>query len=206
MDVIERYFNSDGENIYEAVSLPSMPDNRGHLLLLNRELVVIDEVIYSEEMHYTLLAGAEGISLEKIRPEAESAGSMNWHSASESSGWGTPGKENSVYNKIPQSDDQVVFSSGRLSPDNDGYEDVLVIDLNLDGPGNVVTVSVFDETGGFIRKIAENMLAGNHATIVWDGTYKNGSLVDTGIYIILIELFNDKGKARFWKKVCTVIR
>jgi len=206
LKVIERYPASDGESIYEAGFLPSMPDDRGHLLLLNRELEVIDEVIYSEEMHYPLLAGSEGISLEKIRPEAGSAVSMNWHSASESSGWGTPGKENSVYSTVPKQDDEVMFSSRRISPDNDGYEDVLVIDMNLEGPGNVVTISVFNETGGFISRIAENMLAGNHATVVWDGTYINGSLVDTGIYIILIELFNDKGKTRSWKKVCAVVR
>jgi len=186
--------------------MPSMPDDRGHLLILNRELEVIDEVIYSEEMHYPLLAGSEGISLEKIRPEAGSAVSMNWHSASESSGWGTPGRQNSVFSRLPEADDKIMFSSGRISPNNDGYEDVLVIDMNLEGPGNVVTVSVFDETGGFVRRIAENMLAGNHAAVVWDGTYKNGSLVDTGIYIILIELYNDRGKTKAWKKVCTVVR
>ena len=204
--VVDRYFRSEEDNIHYAGSLPSMPDSRGHLLLMNRELKMIDYVIYSEKMHYPLLSGVEGISLEKVRPEALSGSSMNWHSASESSGWGTPGRENSVYSTIPLQDDQVIFSSGRISPDNDGYEDMLVIDLNLEGYGNVVTVTVFNETGGFIRRIAENMLAGSNATIVWDATCRNGSLVERGIYIILIELFNDKGKTRSWKKVCTVVR
>jgi len=44
-------------------------------------------------MHYSLLKGNEGISLEKIRPDLPSDESMNWHSASESVGWGTPGAE-----------------------------------------------------------------------------------------------------------------
>ncbi len=204
--VTGRYFTSEKENIFSIRSLPSMPDDRGHLILLNRELDIIDEVIYSDEMHYPLLGGKEGVSLEKIRPEAASDNSLNWHSASESSGWGTPGKENSIYSRVPQSEDQVIFSSGRISPDNDGYEDFLVIDLNLEGLGNIVTVTVFDETGSYIRKITENMFAGTGAVIVWDGTADNGNLVRTGIYILLIELFNDKGKIKTWKKVCTVIR
>jgi hypothetical protein len=183
-----------------------MPDARGHLLLINRELEIIDEVIYSDDMHNPLLSGNEGISLEKIRPQIESSNSLNWHSASESSGWGTPGRENSVYCEAPGTESQIILSSGRISPDNDGYEDLLVIDINSEGIGNVVTVSVFDETGGYIRRITENLFAGNQASVVWDGTSADGNIVSTGIYIILIELFNDRGKTKSWKKVCTVIR
>jgi len=204
--IINRYYTSDGKYIFDIPSLPSMPDNRGHLLLLNRELDLIDEVRYSDEMHYSLLADNEGISLEKIRPQSASDNRMNWHSAAESAGWGTPGKENSVFSRIIQTDDRVVFSSGRITPDNDGYEDLLVIDLNLESLGNVVTVTVFDETGNNVNRIAENLFAGNGASIVWDGTADDGNLVNTGIYIILIELYNDKGKTKSWKKVCTVIR
>jgi hypothetical protein len=204
--IIAGYFTSNADNIYYARSLPSMPDNRGHLLLFSRELDIIDEVIYSEAMHYSLLSGTEGISLEKIRPQIASDNSLNWHSASESSGWGTPGTENSVYSDISSIDDQILFSSGRISPDNDGYEDVLVIDFNLEGLGNVITVTIFDETGGYIRRLTANLYAGSAASIVWDGTSGDGKLVNSGIYIILVELFNDKGKTKSWKKVCTVIR
>jgi uncharacterized protein YuzE len=131
---------------------------------------------------------------------------MNWHSASESSGWGTPGTENSVFCEVLQTDDEILFSSGKISPDTDGYEDVLVIDLDPKGMGNVITVTIFDETGYFIRRIAENLYAGSAASIVWDGTADDRTLVRTGIYVILIELYNDIGRTKFWKKVCTVIR
>ncbi len=204
--VINRYFTSNMKCIFNVSSLPSMPDDRGHLILLNRELDLIDEVRYTDEMHYSLLADNEGISLEKIRPRAASSDRTNWHSAAESAGWGTPGKENSVSSRIIQTDDRIALSSGRITPDNDGYEDLLVIDLNLEGLGNIVTVTLFDETGSYVRRIAENMLAGNGASIVWDGIAEDGFLVNTGIYIILIELYNDKGKTKSWKKVCTVIR
>jgi hypothetical protein len=204
--VIERYHSSDSESIFSSSSLPSMPDNRGHLLLLNRNLDLIDEVSYSEEMHYPLLVSKEGVSLEKIRPEMESGENTSWHSASESSGWGTPGKENSVFTGGPEGKDRIAFSSARISPDNDGTEDALVIDINAEGLGNVISVTIFDETGGFVRKLSENFFAGNKASVVWDGTANDGSLVSTGVYIVLIELYNENGKTKSWKKVCTVIR
>ncbi|HOU03497.1 MAG TPA: lamin tail domain-containing protein [Bacteroidales bacterium] len=200
------YNSSDRENIHKASSLSSMPDDKGHLLLLSRKMDVIDEVVYSEKQHYPLISDNEGISLEKIRPDLPSMTGSNWHSASESSGWGTPGAVNSVYNAVNSSGDQLILSSRRISPDNDGNEDVLIIDFNLEGNGNIISVTIFDETGNFIKNLAENFLSGDHATLAWNGLNESGSLVQTGIYIILVNLYNDKGKIRSFKKVCTVIR
>jgi len=204
--VAARYPASVSENIFKLTSLPSMPDDRGHLLLLNRQMDLIDEVLYNEEMHYSLLSEHEGISLEKVRPDLPSDESMNWHSASESTGWGTPGAENSVFSSKLSVADEIGFSSAKISPDNDGFEDVLIIDINCEGLGNTVSVTLFDETGNLVRKVAENYFAGNRASLIWDGTEDDGSLVSTGIYIVLIELYNDKGKTKSWKKVCAVVR
>jgi flagellar hook assembly protein FlgD len=70
----------------------------------------------------------------------------------------------------------------------------------------VVSILVFDESGNYISKIATNLFAGAEASFVWDGTAEDGSSVRTGIYIILISLYDDTGKTAKWKKVCTVIR
>ena len=63
--------------------------------------------------------------LRKHDPWNKSNEVSNWHSASESSGWGTPGAPNSVFVEMPVTSDKVVFSSSRITPDNDGYEDIL---------------------------------------------------------------------------------
>ena len=187
--LLDRFFSSDPDNIFEITSLPSMPDDEGHLILYGRDLDKIDEVYYDENMHYSLLGSYEGISLEKIRTGSPSADRSQWHSASQVSGWGTPGAPNSVLSEQPENRDMVIFSSTRITPDNDGYEDFLVIDLKLKGIGNVVSVTVFDETGSFVKKIADNILAGSEASIVWNGTAEDEKLVNTGIYIILIDSF-----------------
>jgi hypothetical protein len=204
--ISDRYFSTDPEYLFETGSLPSMADDAGHLILFNRELDRIDEVLYNEEMHYSLLSGYEGVALEKTGPRNRSEEAINWHSASESAGWGTPGAPNSVFVELPTASDKVVFSSSKITPDNDGYEDILVIRLKLTGNGNVVTVMVFDETGNYIKKIATNMFAGPEASLIWDGTADDGSPVNTGIYIVFITLYDDTGKTNRWKKVCTVLR
>lgn len=183
-----------------------MSDSEGHLELLNLELDKVDEVLYDEKMHYPLLSGYEGISLEKVRPGCASNEKSNWHSASEASGWGTPGTANSVFTEQPVMTDNIILSSTRITPDNDGNEDILVIDFIFTGNGNIVTVTIFDETGTYVNRLAENLFAGYQASLVWDGTADDGKLVSTGIYIILISVFDDNGKSKQWKKVCTVIR
>jgi hypothetical protein len=175
-------------------------------VLYNRQLDLVDEVSYTEKMHYSLLSGYEGISLEKVNPGSLSSDQKNWHSASEASGWGTPGAVNSVYTERPASEDKVILSSTKITPDNDGFEDLLIIDLNLEGNGNVVTAEIYDEAGNFVRRLANNLMAGNNASLTWDGTIANGTLVKTGIYIILVSVFDDTGKTEKWKRVCTVIR
>jgi flagellar hook assembly protein FlgD len=130
----------------------------------------------------------------------------NWKSASETSGWGTPGTPNSIFTETPAVTDAVKFSSTKISPDNDGNEDFLTINLNLQGTNNVVTVSIFDEAGNYIRKLASNLFVGTTSTLTWDGTGADGTMVLTGIYIILITSYNDSGNIGKWKKVCTVIR
>jgi hypothetical protein len=183
-----------------------MPDDKGHLILYNRELEKIDEFLYNEDMHYSLLSTTEGVSLEKTAPGNSSEETVNWHSATGSSGWGTPGAQNSMFIGMPSASDKLVLSSSKISPDNDGNEDFLTIRMNLKGNGNVVSVMIFDETGNYVRKIVSNLYAGAKVSFIWDGTADDGSMVNTGIYIIFVTLYDDTGKTEQWKKVCTVIK
>jgi hypothetical protein len=204
--ISERYFSADPDHLFEALTLPTMSDDKGHLVLYNRELDWIDELLYSDGMHNPLLTIHEGISLEKTGPEKKSLEIRNWHSASEAYGWGTPGAPNSILTEMPSNSDKVVFSSTKITPDNDGFEDMLEIRMNLSGTGNVISVSVFDEAGNWVKRLASNLFAGADMTLTWDGTADDGSVVETGIYIILISVYDDSGKTEKWKRVCSVLR
>ncbi|MDX9812372.1 MAG: lamin tail domain-containing protein [Bacteroidales bacterium] len=204
--VLLRYTSSEEQYIHEVSSMPSLPDAGGHLILLSRQLEIIDDVVYSDDMHYPLLSGNEGISLERVAGTAVFPASAQWHSASEDAGWGTPGAENSMAVMEPVLTDEVNISSTRITPDNDGFEDDVQVSLRLAGTGNVVSMEVFDETGSFVKRVAENLYTGQEATLVWDATSGGGSLVNTGIYVLFITVFNEQGKSIKVKKACAVIR
>lgn len=205
--LVNRYPESDPERIFKVPSLPSMPDKKGHLLLLTDRLELIDEVIYTDKMHFSLLAETEGISLEKIRPNLPSNKSSSWHSAAESVGFATPGRVNSVYGEgISEQEEIVKLSSTRITPDNDGYEDILELSFSLPTIGNVVSVSIYSETGKLVHRLTNNITMEDGAVIFWDGTIMNGGLATNGIYIIHIEILSGNGRRTDIKKVCTVIR
>jgi hypothetical protein len=203
--ILQRYITSDPDQIFEITALPAMNDDKGHLVLFNRELDKIDEVLYDDEMHYSLLEATEGISLERVSSGSFSDSRLLWHSASESSGWATPGKVNSTLIGLKTGED-VALSSTKISPDNDGFEDFLSVSFNTGEKGNVLSITIFDEGGSLVRKLVTRLLAGPHEEIIWDGTADDGRLVDAGIYIVFCEMYNVSGKVRRWKKVCTVIR
>jgi hypothetical protein len=204
--LLEAFPGADTGSVYQVGSMPSMPDDNGHLILFNRELNKIDEMIYYEKMHSQLLRNYEGITLEKQSPELESSDSGSWHSASESTGWGTPGYANSAYSGNIETTDLITFSSERITPDSDGYEDMLMIGYNPGSIGNILSVTIFDETGNLVRKLAANMLVNSEASVTWDGTADDGNAVNTGIYIILISAWDETGRTSKWKRVCAVIR
>lgn len=204
--VIARYFLSAGENIFNIPQMPSMPDDKGHLVLFSKQLEIIDETVYDESQHFSLLTGREGVALEKVVPSAWSSRKENWHSASAASGWGTPGAKNSVAAEENSGGEKVSLSSSRITPDNDGTEDVLLITFSFPGREIVTNVTVFDENGYLVKKPAVNYFMGSGGIVTWDGTASDGWLVRTGIYIVYITVFDDKGRTERWKKVCSVLR
>jgi hypothetical protein len=205
-NTLRRYSSSDPSCIFQVHSMPSMPDDAGHLRLLNKSGLILDEMRYSEKMHFTLLSGFEGIALEKIRPSSESGDRSFWHSASGTSGWGTPGSPNSVLAEPDPGSPGISLSSTRITPDNDGYEDELVMDFSLEDLSNVISADIFSETGNLVRRVARNTFAARKFSLVWDATADDGSLVDSGIYIILVTGYDSTGRTFRWKKVCSVLR
>lgn len=136
----------------------------------------------------------EGVSLERINPNTFSPGSINWQSASKQSGYGTPGYKNSQYNittQIPQGN--FILSSNRLSPDSDGFEDLVQISYSLSSPGYTLNMEIYDSSGRKIKRIADNELLGSEGSFKWDGTTDENTKAGLGIYIVFIEYFNLTG-------------
>jgi hypothetical protein len=201
-----RFPQAVAENIFPVAALPSLPDDKALVFLYNRELELIDRISYDKSMHFALLSGVEGVSLEKVHPEADSWDRQNWHSAAGASGWGTPGGVNSVYSETIPGGPGVTLSGQRITPDSDGIDDLLTVSFTSPSVQNVLRIIVFSENGYPIRTVADNLTTGHEAIFTWDGTDDNGALLPTGIYIVWVSAFNPAGNVAKWKRAVALLR
>jgi hypothetical protein len=193
-DLRDNYNALYPNNLYQAKSIPSMPNDRGNIVLTDRYLNVIDEVNYDKDQHYKLLSTQNGVSLERINFNRSSEDLSNWHSASQSSGFATPGYINSQYSPDVMSKSAITISPQAFSPDNDGFDDRLTISYKLEEPGYTATISIYGANGNFITHIINNEMLGTEGHVFWDGFDENNSLCPMGIYILYVEMFNLNGK------------
>lgn len=203
--VTDRYQCASPDDVFEAERLPALYDNSGMLLLYDHVYNVIDRVDYSSSMHLIFLSGTKGVALEKAGPSLPSGVPGNWHSASETCGWGTPGAPNSVTVIPAETEGGLKLSSSRVSPDGDGFEDLVSVGVYPGGEDNIVTVTVFNERGYMVRRLADRYAAGRGAQFIWDGTSDTGARLPAGLYMIMAESFSTAGAVRLRKEVCALL-
>ncbi len=191
------------DRILNVKSFISLPDNGGKLYIINRLETIIDELHYSPEMHHPLISFPAGISLERISTELRSSDLSNWHSASASSGYASPGFRNTqAINNVSNS--KILLKPEVFSPNNDGYNDVLSISYNFIQNGFSGSVIIYDANGRLIKKILNNGLFGISGSFFWNGRDSNNKLCPAGIYIVFIESLNMEGKIYHFRKCCVL--
>jgi hypothetical protein len=184
--------------------LPSFPDDKGTVALLDSSGKEIDRFDYSESFHFGLLQSFEGVSLERLSPDRLSQDSTNWHSASGSSGYGTPGCRNSQFSGQQEHAEAFVLEPWLFSPDNDGRDDNLNISYNFNTPGMLVSITVYDLEGIAVKRICRNELLGSNGALSWDGLKEDGSKASIGIYIVHIESLEPSGRTSSFRKSCVL--
>ena len=91
-----------------------MPNDKGCVVLLDRQGNIIDECPYTKYMHHCLISDREGIALEKIHPDLPSAEANSWLSAAADASYGTPGRINSQYRPLDTVDTKEGFLLNRI--------------------------------------------------------------------------------------------
>jgi hypothetical protein len=200
-NIVTSYWPSDPNRINEMVSFPSYPDDEGHVVLLNDSFEVIDEFAYSETMHSKFLSDLNGVSLERLSFAGETNDPVNWHSASSLVGFATPGYENSQPEEIENPNTvSVLLSPDAISPNGDGFNDEMEIQFQLDKPGYLANVFVFDVNGRKVSRLLNNNLVVNSDKIVFNGSDVVGGRLPMGIYILLTELVHPDGEKKIFKQ------
>ena len=203
--VKSQYITTNPDAFLKIKSMPSFPNDKGNVIVLNEQGNIMDEVKYSDKWHFSLIHNTEGVSLERIDFNGPSAQS-NFHSAATSVGYGTPGFKNSQHKTNEDVSGEIKVTPDIFSPDNDGHDDFATINYNFPTPGYVANITIFDGSGRPVRYLQKNSLCGISGHYRWDGLNDKNQKLPQGIYIIYTEIFNKDGKKKQFKNTIVLAR
>ncbi len=203
-DVDKFYICSNTKNHLELDDFPAYSNEQGMVLLQDEKANILDAFSYHEDMHYPLLNMVEGVALERLHPDRLSADPTNWHSASQLSGFGTPGYKNSQFMEAGSEKESIIISPKVCRPGYDGLVNQIGIHYRLDRPGYLASIMIFNAAGQLVRQLVNNELLGSSGAYSWNGIYDNNSRAPAGMYVILIELTDVGGKIVRYKKTAIV--
>ena len=204
----QEYTVGDVDNIVTLSSMPSYPDDRGWVVLMDQQGSIIDEVPYLDDWHFKLLDNEDGVALERIDADGPSNKADNWTSAAKSAGFGTPAAANSQ-NLAAQNSNAATLSLTPtvFSPDNDGFEDFVIVTLKPETTGYVANITILDAAGRPVRVLQRNATLGNTSNFRWDGLNDKQQRVQPGYYVVVAELYNLQGtRLRLKETVGVAIR
>ncbi len=195
----------------EGIHYTNLPafDDGSIAYILGEELLgrdTLDKLIISKSYHNPLVDVTKGVSLERIDFNAPTQDPNNWQSAAEAVGWATPAYENSQrYTETGGSSDNcLTINEEVFSPDGDGYQDFLRMDYDLDAPGYIANIRIFDAKGRQVKQLTNNQFLQPRGFFRWDGDTDDGQKARIGIYIVWVELFDVNGNVTRCKQACVV--
>ena len=200
------YLVKNADAVLTLLSLPSFPDDKGTVILLNQQGTIVDEISYSDDWHFKLIDNAEGVSLERIGPDGSSQNADNWHSAASTAGYGTPGYKNSQFKNQQSIAATIEITPKVFSPDNDGFDDIATIQYKINEPGYVANITIFDAAGRPVRNLVRNGTLSASGYWNWDGLDDKGLKLPVGTYILFTEIFNLQGKKNKFKNTVVLAR
>ncbi|HEY8689182.1 MAG TPA: lamin tail domain-containing protein [Chitinophagaceae bacterium] len=203
--VMQQYVTTNPDAFLQVSSMPSFSDDKGDVIILNAQGMIVDEVAYSDKWHFALITNTEGVSLERIDYNAASV-QNNFHSAATSVGYGTPGYKNSQFRIDQQVQGEITVTPEIFSPDNDGIDDFATVNYSFPSPGYVANITIFDASGRPVRYLQKNALSGIKGSYIWDGLGEKQQKLSQGIYIIFTEIFNTDGKKKQFKNTIVLAR
>ena len=160
---------------------------------------------YNADLHNAFLNDKNGVSLERINSELPTQSAGNWGSASGTKGYATPTYQNSQQiQSIAEQTTLFSLPNHRISPDGDGFEDVLQINYLTDKGGYSATLHIYDANGNLIKKLAQNELLSTSGSFKWEGTTLENQKAGIGIYVLWIEYVNVNGEVGRQKEVIVV--
>lgn len=202
--VKDQYQTQNPNGFLKVDPFPALNNDKGSVLLKTKAGLLIDGFDYDEDMQYPLLVYVDGVSLERASFLQATNDKTNWHSAAENVGFATPAYQNSQFIGETTTDERIVVEPEIFSPDNDGYNDMLSINYNLDQPGFMMTIDIYNSNGFPVKNLVNNEYLGIEGSVNWDGIQNDNTKAAVGIYVIYIQLFDLNGNVKHYKKTAVL--
>jgi hypothetical protein len=202
--VQNRYKPDLHKNIISWNNIFQLSNDSAILSLRTRAGKEIDRVRYSSKWQFVMLGQTKNVSIERMCAACNGMDRNNWHSASSTENYATPGYQNSQ--SLPSTEQEekwLNLSSRTFSPNNDGVDDVLIFTVKLTQSSALLTLSVYTAGGYLVRHIAQQQYIGTNSTFTWDGT-ASGKLLSPGIYVIYARIMDNKKVISETKTTCTI--
>jgi hypothetical protein len=196
--------SSDAAALLAVTGFPALDNSAGTLYLSDAGGQELDHYAYDKSQQLPLLSTLAGVSLERIRAAGPSLAS-NFHSAASTVDYATPGRPNSQAQDAAGGGQELTLTPELFTPDDDGQQDFTTLAYQLDQPGYVGSVTVYDALGRLTRRLLRNESLPTTGFVQWDGTDESGHKAAVGYYLLYIELFRPSGgERRDYKKTVVV--
>ena len=205
---VRSVYTIKNETAFLTNDLPSFNNDAGNVTLFRggaTGVVIVDAFDYHEDFHHPLLDDPDGVSLERLNPNAPTQDRNNWHSAAATVGYATPTYQNSQ--AIPDQNSAADFfeiPEKKLSPDGDGFQDFLLINYKTDSPDFTAQVRIHDIEGRLVKTLLNNELLATEGFLRWDGDTDRGGKARIGIYILYAQVSKPDGTVKMFKETCVV--
>ncbi|MDR1561897.1 MAG: lamin tail domain-containing protein [Dysgonamonadaceae bacterium] len=188
-----KHFNCREDALYAELAIfPALANGFGTIVILNNlNGEILDEVSYNNDWHSAGINDTKGISLERTNSDYPSNDPSNWHSASDDSGFATPGYENSI-RKSNNAIEEFTIVYPQFIIGN------CIIRYRLDKPGLRCNAKLFDTSGRLVSIISDNSILGAEGVLTCK---TNGK---TGILILHLEIYDIDGNVRYFKRPVVV--
>ncbi len=182
-------------------NLPTYPNTGGAVALTLADSTLVERFDYTPSMHSPMLHSAAGVALERRRFDVAVGEAGNWFSASSVCGYGTPGYANSQSAEWLVPETAFELSSDIVSPDGDGYQDVLEMSYRMERGDLMANIDIYDAAGVRVASLLDAALLGAYGTVVWDA---HG--VARGRYLLLVTVYDRGGTHQTVRRTVAVVR
>ena len=202
---LDSLYNINNSSIIILNDMPSFNNSEDIIYLINPAGNWLEQVPYSEDW----LEGEQWRlpSMERINVQLDSRQASNW-GPSTSEKMATPTKSNSIFTSVEfDLKSKLIIKPNPFSPNGDGYDDYTLIQVELPIRSARIKVEVYDILGRRVRTLRDNYFSGSQSSLVWNGEDNSGRRVRMGIYIVFVQILNDReGLIKELKKTVVVAK